>query len=242
MAKAWRLRPGERLLDLGCGWGALIMHAAAHYGVEAVGITLSVPQAEIARKRVREAGLNNRCRVEASDYRDIDHDQQYDKIVSVGMFEHVGEVLLPEYFQQAWTLLRPGSVFLNHGFAHSALYRRRGSSFVDRYVFPDGELVPISTSLRAAELSGFEVRDVESLREHYTLTLHHWVRRLENHAEEARRITSDTTYRIWRLYMAGSAHAFRSGRLNVYQVLLAKPANGQSGLPLTRSDWYQAHA
>jgi len=234
-----RLRPGERLLDIGCGWGGLIMHAAAHYGVEAVGITLSVSQAELARKRLHESELNNRCRVEVSDYRDIEHDQQYDKIVSVGMFEHVGEALLPEYFRRAWELLRPGGVFLNHGIAYSTTYRRQGPSFTDRYVFPEGELVPISTSLRAAELSGFEVRDVESLREHYALTLHHWVRRLEAHAEEARRITNDSTYRTWRLYMAGAAHGFRSGRLNLYQTLLAKPLHGLSGLPLIREDWYR---
>jgi cyclopropane-fatty-acyl-phospholipid synthase len=234
-----RLRPGERLLDIGCGWGGLVMHAAAHYGVEAVGITLSVPQAEVARKRLRETGLNDRCRVDVSDFRDIDHGQQYDKIVSVGMFEHVGEALLPNYFRQAWSQLRPGGVFLNHGISYCATYQRRGPSFTDRYVFPDSELVPISTSLRAAELSGFEVRDVESLREHYALTLHHWVRRLEGHAEEAHRITDDTTYRIWRLYMAGAAHGFRSGRLNVYQTLFAKPLHGRSGLPLTREDWYR---
>lgn len=233
-----RLRPGERLLDIGCGWGALIMHAAVHYGVQAVGITLSVPQAEVARQRLREAGLNDRCRVEVSDYRDIDHDQQYDKLVSVGMFEHVSEALLPEYFSRAWDLLRPGGVFLNHGISHSATYRRRGASFIDRYVFPDSDLVPISASLRAAELNGFEVKDVESLREHYALTLHLWVQRLEAHAEEVRRSTDDTTYRIWRLYMTGAAHRFRSGRLNVYQTLLAKPLNGRSGLPLTREDWY----
>ncbi len=234
-----RLRRGERLLDIGCGWGGLIMHAVAHYGVEAVGITLSVPQAEVARQRLREAGLNDRCRVEVSDYRDIDNGQQYDKIVSVGMFEHVGEALLPEYFQRAWSQLRPGGVFLNHGIAYCATYRRPGPSFSDRYVFPDSELVPISTTLRAAELSGFEVRDVESLREHYALTLHEWVGRLEAHAEEARRITDDTLYRIWRLYMAGAAHRLRSGRLNIYQTLLAKPLNGRSGLPLTREDWYR---
>ena len=233
-----RLRPGDRLLNIGCGWGALIMHAASNYGVECVGITLSVPQAEVARERLRTAGLNHRCRVEVSDYRDIDHDLQYDKIVSVGMFEHVGEALLPEYFRRASDLLRPGGVFLNHGIAYSATYRRRGPSFVDRYVFPDGDLVPVSTSLREAELSGFELRDVESLREHYALTLHYWVQRLEAHREEARRITDDVTYRIWRLYMAGSAHGFRSGRLNVYQSLFAKPLHGHSSLPLTRADWY----
>jgi len=234
-----RLRPRERLLDIGCGWGGLIMHAAAHYGVEAVGITLSVPQAELARKRLHESELNNRCRVEVCDYRDLETNQQYDKIVSVGMFEHVGEELLPEYFRRACSLLRPGGVFLNHGIAYSANYRRRGPSFTDRYVFPDGELLPISTSLRAAELSGFEVRDVESLREHYALTLHHWVRRLEARAEEARRITNDATYRIWRLYMAGAAHGFRTGRLNLYQTLLARPRHGDSGLPLTREDCYR---
>jgi len=234
-----RLRPGERLLDIGCGWGGLIMHAVAHYGVEALGITLSGPQAELAQKRLHESELNNRCRVEVCDYRDLGHNQQYDKIVSVGMFEHVGEKLLPEYFRQACSLLRPGGVFLNHGISYSADYRRRGPSFTDRYVFPDGELLPISTSLRAAELSGFEVRDAESLREHYALTLHHWVRRLEARAEEARRITNDATYRIWRLYMAGAAHGFRTGRLNLYQTLLARPRHGDSGLPLTREDWYR---
>ncbi len=234
-----RLRPGERLLDIGCGWGGLIMHAAAHYGVEAVGITLSEPQAELARKRLRESELNNRCRVEVCDYRDLGHNQQYDKIVSVGMFEHVGEKLLPEYFRRACSLLRPGGVFLNHGISYSANYQRRGPSFTDHYVFPDGELLPISTSLRAAELSGFEVRDVESLREHYALTLHHWVRRLEARAEEARRITDDATYRIWRLYMAGAAHGFRTGRLNLHQTLLASPRRGDGALPLTREDWYR---
>ena len=235
-----RLRPGERLLDIGCGWGGLILHAAAHYGVEAVGITLSMPQAEVARNRLQAEGLNDRCRVEVSDYRDLEPDQQYDKIVSVGMFEHVGEEVLPQYFQQAHSLLRPGGVFLNHGIAYSATYRRRGPSFMDRYVFPDSSLVPISTSLRAAEFSGLEVRDVESLREHYGLTLHHWVKRLESHAQEARRITDESTYRIWRLYMAGAAHGFRTGRLNVYQTLFAKPSNGRSGLPLTREDWYRS--
>jgi cyclopropane-fatty-acyl-phospholipid synthase len=234
-----QLRGGERLLDIGCGWGGLIMHAVAHYGVEAVGITLSAPQAEVARQRLREAGLNDRCRVEVSDYRDLDHDQQYDKIVSIGMFEHVGEELLPEYFRRVWSQLRPGGLFLNHGIAYCATYHRPGPSFTDRYVFPDGELIPISTTLRAAELSGFEVRDVESLREHYALTLHHWVQRLEAHAEEARRIADDTAYRIWRLYMAGAAHGFRTGRLNIYQALLAKPSNGRSGLPLTREGWYR---
>lgn len=234
-----RLHRGEHFLDIGCGWGGLVMHAATRYGVHAVGVTLSVPQAEVARRRVREAGLNDRVRIEVADYRDIDHGRQYDKIASVGMFEHVGEELLPEYFQRAWDLLRPGGAFLNHGIAYSATYHLQGPSFIDRYVFPDGELVPISTSLRQAELIGFEVRDVESLREHYALTLRHWVQRLEAAADRARQITDETTYRIWRLFMAGSARGFRIGRMNLYQALLAKPANGSSGFPLTREDWYR---
>ncbi len=239
ICKKLRLRQGDRLLDIGCGWGGLLIHAAAHYGVEAVGITLSVPQAELARERIQQAGLSERCRVEVCDYRDLESTPRYNKIVSVGMFEHVGEARLAEYFSRAWNLLPPGGLFLNHGIAYSATYRRQGPSFMERYVFPDGEMVPISTSLRAAEMSGFEVRDVESLREHYALTLHHWVQRLETHAEEARRIADERTYRIWRIYMAGSAHAFRCGRLNVFQALLSKSTQGQCGLPLTREDLYR---
>jgi cyclopropane-fatty-acyl-phospholipid synthase len=234
-----RLRRGDRLLDIGCGWGGLLAHAITHYGAQALGITLSVPQAEVARQRIRDSGHGERGRVEVCDYRDLEIDQPFDKIVSVGMFEHVGEAHLPEYFSRAWRLLRPGGRFLNTGISASPSYQRQGPSFVHRYVFPDGELVPLSTSLGAAEKCGFEVRDVESLREHYALTLHHWVRRLEAHAEEVRSITDETTYRIWRLYMSASAHAFRSARLNLYQLLLAKPLDGESGMPLTRADWYR---
>jgi cyclopropane-fatty-acyl-phospholipid synthase len=234
-----RLQPGERLLDIGCGWGGLVIYAAQHYGVEAYGITLSQQQAELAQKRIAEAGLSERCRVEVRDYRDVKEEHSFDKIVSVGMFEHVGQALLPIYFQQAWHLLRPGGVFLNHGIASVITDPpQRESTFNQRYVFPDGELVPISTTLRAAEMSGFEVRDVESLREHYALTLRHWVRLLESHAEEARQLTSDVTYRIWRIYMSGSIYAFLTGRANIYQTLLAKPDGGDSHLPLTRGDWY----
>lgn len=233
-----RLRRGDRLLDLGCGWGGLMEYAVTHYGVHALGVTLSAPQAELARERFRLAGIADRCRVEVSDYRDLDTSQQYDKIVSVGMFEHVGEALLPEYFGQVWALLHPGGVFLNHGIAASATFQRKGPSFVDKHVFPDGELVPLNTTLRTAETRGFEVRDLESLREHYALTLRHWVRRLEAKANEARKIAGDVTYRVWRLYMSGSAHAFQTGRLNVYQTLLSKADHGESRLPLTREDWY----
>jgi cyclopropane-fatty-acyl-phospholipid synthase len=234
-----RLRPSDRLLDIGCGWGGLLIHAAANYRVRALGITLSIRQAEMARQRIRDAGVNDRCRVDVCDYRDLEFDRQFDKIVSVGMFEHVGERQLAEYFSRAWQLLRPGGIFVNTGISASGNYQRKGPSFIDNYVFPDGDLVPISISLRAAELSSFEVRDVENLREHYALTLRHWVRRLEAHAEEAQRIVGQATYRIWRLYMAASAHAFQTGRLNLYHTIMVKPHNGMSGMPLTRADWYQ---
>ncbi len=233
-----RLKPGERLLDFGCGWGALIMHAAGQYGARVLGITVSPVQAELANQRIREAGLADRCRAEVRDYRDLDESERFDKLVSVGMFEHVGEKLLSQYFSRAWRLLKPGGAFLNHGIACHAHKPDHGPSFIAKYVFPDGELVPISTSLRIAEDAGWEVRDVESLREHYAITLHHWVMRLQQQADKARAIVGDTTYRIWRLYMAGCAHAFRRGWVNVYQALLVKPDGGDSRLPLTRADWY----
>jgi cyclopropane-fatty-acyl-phospholipid synthase len=240
ICKKLRLRPGEHLLDIGCGWGGFIVHAAAQYGVQAHGVTLSLRQAEIARKRIRDAGLEGQCRVEVCDYRDIESAQRFDKVVSIGMFEHVGEAHLPEYFHQVWKLLRPGGAFLNSGIACSySYYHRSGPSFIDHYVFPDGELVPLNKGLGVAEEIGFEVRDVESLREHYAMTLHEWVRRLESCSDRAREITDETTYRIWRLYMAGSEHWFRSGALNLYQLLLVKPWQGESGMPLTRADWYQ---
>ena len=239
LCRKLRLRRGDRLLDIGCGWGGLLIHAASHYRAEVLGITLSVPQAEVARRRIREAGLNDRCQVDVCDYRDLEIDEPFDKIVSVGMFEHVGEAQLPEYFSKAWQLLRPGGAFMNAGISDSATHQRQGPSFIERYVFPDGELVPLSTSLGVAERCGFEIRDVESLREHYALTLRHWVRRLEAQAEQAKRVVDETTYRIWRLYMAAAAHGFRSARMNLYHTLFAKPANGESGMPLTRDDWYR---
>ncbi len=236
-----RLRKGERLLDIGCGWGGLVMHAARTYRVHVLGITLSSRQAEFAMAQIRSAGLTDLCKVEVRDYREIDQPAGFDKLVSIGMFEHVGEERLPRYFDQAWQLLRPGGVFLNHGIARNPLeVWSREPSFTDRYVFPDGDPVPIETTLRAAGKSGFEVRDVESLREHYALTLRQWVSRLEAHHAQAAMATNETTYRIWRLFMAGSAYGFTKGKLNLYQTLLVKPDDGKSGLPLRRSDWYGA--
>ncbi len=237
-----RLLPGERMLDIGCGWGGLALHASRRYGVRAVGITVSRPQADLANARIRDAGLSDRCRVEVRDYREMEEPGGFDKIASVGMFEHVGAARLPDYFRRAWRLLRPGGAFLNHGIASSrSVPPRRGPSFVDRYVFPDGELVPVSATLAAAEESGLEVRDVESLREHYVLTLRHWARRLVANRDRALLAAGETAYRVWRLYLAGSAYGFRIGRTSVFQALLSKPADrGASGLPLTRADWYAA--
>jgi cyclopropane-fatty-acyl-phospholipid synthase len=234
-----RLREGDRLLDIGCGWGGLVIHAAQRYGADALGITLSRPQAEEANRRIRQAGLDGRCRVEMYDYRDADGLGAFDKLASIGMVEHVGESRLSEYFGLAFRILRPGGVFLNHGIARNPWHPPvPGPSFSDHYVFPDGELLPLATTLRAAEAKGFEVRDVECLREHYVLTLGHWVRRLEARREEAVRAAGERAYRLWRLYMAGAAHKFRIGMNGVYQTLLVKPDGGDSRLPLSRADWY----
>ena len=234
-----RLRKGERLLDIGCGWGGLVLYAAGHYGVSALGITLSEPQAELANQRIHEAGLEHVCHVEVRDYRELEQLARYDKLVSIGMVEHVGEALLPQYFHQAYRLLRSGGAFLNHGIARNdSVPLPQGPTFSDRYVFPDGELIPLHTVLKVAERSGFEARDVESLREHYAMTLQHWGRRLQAHHTEAVNATDEATFRVWRLFMSGSAHRFWKGELNVYQALFVKSDNGASRLPLTRKDWY----
>jgi cyclopropane-fatty-acyl-phospholipid synthase len=242
-----RVQPGERLLDVGCGWGGLVNHAAERYGANVLGVTLSEKQAALANERIRAAGLAGRARVELRDYRDLASDS-FDKIVSVGMFEHVGRARLPQYFSQAYRLLKPRGVFLNHGIAAQSVRSwpvhlpgmRQRPSFSSRYVFPDGELVPIQDALGYAATAGFEVRDVESWREHYAFTLRHWVNRLEDRRDEARRLVDERTYRVWRLYMSAAAHGFDTARINVYQSLLVKPdRQGVSGLPWTRADWYR---
>ena len=246
-----RLAPGERLLDIGCGWGGLIQYAAERYGVEALGITVSEPQANEARARIAAAGLSDRCRVEVRDYRMLSETQTFDKIASVGMVEHVRRRQLPAYFAVAYRLLKPGGLFLNHGIVsledarplgftrtlQGMLWKR--NAFVQRYVFPDGHLLPFADVIAAGEASGFEIRDVESLREHYAKTLRHWVARLEAREPEAIRIAGQSTYRIWRLYMAASARAFTTASIGIVQSLFAKPdATGQSRLPPTRQDLY----
>ncbi|HEV3147018.1 MAG TPA: cyclopropane-fatty-acyl-phospholipid synthase family protein [Chthoniobacterales bacterium] len=243
LCRKLRLRPGERLLDIGCGWGALVIHAAKHFGVRAKGLTLSEPQAEWARARIAEAGLTNEATIDLRDYREIasDGSQLYDAIVSVGMAEHVGREKLPDYFSVAHHALKPGGVFLNQAIGEGVVGRpdNRNGSFIEQYVFPDSDIPPLPVVLRAAESAGFEIRDVENLREHYALTLRHWLRRLETHYAEALSFVDEATYRVWRLYLAGSAHGFRRAHIAVYQTLLAKlDSSGQTKLPLTRDDWY----
>jgi cyclopropane-fatty-acyl-phospholipid synthase len=244
-----RLRDGERLLDVGCGWGALIIHAAERYGVAALGVTLSEAQASLARERIALAGLGDRCRVEIRDYRDLPSGASFDKIASVGMVEHVGVEHLPEYFGALHRALAPGGLLLNHGIVNATarllgwrqrLERRlwKRDAFIDQYVFPDGKLGPLHAVIAAGEAAGFETRDVEGLREHYALTLREWLRRLTGNAERAIALTDERTYRTWRLYLSASAHGFASGRLNVVQTLLAKPRQGGTvDLPLRRSAW-----
>lgn len=245
-----RLRPGERLLDIGSGWGGLIQFAAENYGVRATGITLSEPQAELARMRIRAAGVADRCRVEVRDYRDM-RGETFDKIVSVGMYEHVGRARMRTYFDQAMKLLVPGGLFLNHGIVEGpnqfsglmALAMRHiwtEGAFVQKYVFPDGDIIRPGIVVNVAEEAGFETRDVENLREHYALTLRHWVDRLERHHDEAVRIVGEETYRVWRLYMSASARGFATARVGLVQTLLSKTErSGVAHLPMTREDIYR---
>jgi cyclopropane-fatty-acyl-phospholipid synthase len=236
-----RLRPGEHLLDIGCGWGALVVRAAQAFGANVLGVTISAVQAEVAKWRVRKAGVEDRARIALLDYRELRrHEQSFDKIVSVGMVEHVGREKLPEYFAAAFRLLRAGGLFLNHGIAHFGS-DSKADGFMDRFIFPDGELIPISGMLQFAEESGFEVRDVENLREHYTRTLRAWVANLEANRNAAIAAAGEPSYRAWRLYMAGSAQGFRTGRMGLFQSLLAKPdAQGAvPGVPPTRRDLYE---
>jgi cyclopropane-fatty-acyl-phospholipid synthase len=258
-----RLKPGERLLDIGCGWGGLARAAAQTYGVNVLGVTLSERQAEHAIEQAARLGLSDRVQIELRDYRDLEN-ESFDKIVSIGMFEHVGRSHLPEYFSQAYRLLKPGGLFLNHGIsrrgqpADLALLKgldgkvstpSAGQSYFEHkvmgtgtfsqhYVFPDGELVPVSEANLIAEAAGFEVRDVENLREHYALTLRNWVRRLEERHTEAAQLVGEAVYRTWRLYMSFCVVTFESGQISVNQSLLAKPANGKVNLPMSRADLY----
>jgi cyclopropane-fatty-acyl-phospholipid synthase len=231
------LAPGERLLDIGCGWGALEVHAGRH-GADVVGVTLSELQAHYARAVIGEAGLGERCRVELRDFRDIEG-PAFDKAAAIGIIEHVRGELQPEFFAKAHKALRPGGLFLVQGITRSPGASFGGSAeFMDQYVFPDAELQPISAILTHAESAGFEVRDVECMGEHYVLTLRHWLRRLEAAAEPIQALVGAERYRAFRAYLAGFAAEFRRGNLNVYQTLLATPATDDQPLGTTRAGWY----
>lgn len=228
------LEPGMRLLDVGCGWGGMALHAATHHGVHAVGVTLSRRQAEWASKAVAEAGVPDRVEIRHQDYRDV-RDGPFDAISSIGMFEHVGLSQLEVYVRGLRRLLRPGGRLLNHGISrppNAGRTRFRRNSFIDRYVFPDGELHEVGAVVSAIQGRGLEVRHVESLREHYALTLRAWVRNLEESWDEAVAEVGPGRARVWRLYMAASALNFEAGSTQVHQVLAVRADRGRSGLPL----------
>ncbi|MEO5723034.1 MAG: cyclopropane-fatty-acyl-phospholipid synthase family protein [Ilumatobacteraceae bacterium] len=230
------LRPGMRLLDVGCGWGGMVLHAAAHYGVDAVGVTLSRQQAELAELRVAQLGLTGRVQIRVQDYREI-VDGPFDAISSIGMFEHVGLQNLAEYFDRLRTLLRPGGRLLNHGISRPSGRQRWGRhSFIDRYVFPDGELHEVGTVVSAMQAQGFEVRDVESLREHYARTLHAWSANLDAGWDEAQLLIGVGRARVWRLYVAAAALNFEAARSSIHQVLAVNDhPDGRSEMPPTRA-------
>ncbi|MUL65194.1 SAM-dependent methyltransferase [Mycobacterium sp. CBMA 234] len=242
VARKLGLGPDMRVLDVGCGWGTFALHAARKYGAQVVGVTLSHEQADYAKQLMIDAGMSHAVEIRVQDYRDID-DGPYDAISSIGMAEHVGAAMLPEYATKLLALLRPGGRLLN-----SAISRRPGKaarfshhSFIDRYVFPDGELEPMATMIEALEDAGFEVRDVESLREHYARTLRAWVANLDANWDQAVAYSSVGRARVWRLYMAGSALGFEANRLGLNHVLAVKSAyEGRSGMPAARIELLRA--
>ncbi len=228
---------GARLLDVGCGWGSMAIHAARHHGAEVVGVALSAEQVARARERVAESGLADRVEIRLQDYRDL-RGERFDAISSIGMFEHVGANSMARYFETLRSLLGPRGRLLNHAISKAGGSALGGRTFVGRYVFPDGELLDVGQVVLAMERAGFEVRDVESLREHYSRTLHAWVGNLQDHWDEAVALVGPARARIWLLYMAASANGFDDGGLAIHQVLGVVPdADGSSGMPPTRAGW-----
>lgn len=234
-----QLQPGQTLLDVGCGWGALVLRAAQKYGAKVTGITLSEQQYELAQKRIKDAGLTQQCEIRIQDYRDVKG--QFDRITSVGMFEHVGLKNLENYFAKLRSLLAPDGVMMNHGITttdtQSAGSPAGGGEFIDRYVFPNGELPHISLALQAMCNAGLEPVDIENLRLHYAMTLEHWAQRFEQHTQVLQNLVDEKTFRIWRVYLAGCAHAFRHHWVALHQVVATH--EGHNPLPLTRDYMYR---
>lgn len=234
------LKEGDRLLDVGCGWGSMAIHAAREYGARVTGVTLSVEQAAFARKRIAEEGLTDRIEIRVQDYRDV-RDGPYDAISSIGMAEHVGSVRYREYADDLYALLKPGGRLLNHQIARRPEKDESAyhvDEFIDAYVFPDGELAPVGRTVATLEEAGFEARDVESLREHYALTLRRWVANLEKEWPRAVKMTSPGRARVWRLYMAASALSFEHNKIGVNQILAVRPADGGGArMPLRARAW-----
>ncbi|MEY3200600.1 MAG: hypothetical protein RIR70_150 [Pseudomonadota bacterium] len=242
ICKKLMLAPGDRLLDIGCGWGGLVFHAAERFGARALGITLSQHQFDHVREEIRRRGLSQRVEVRLCDYRDLE-DSSFDKIASIGMFEHVGRHHLPAYFERMQGLLKPGGLALNHGITlgapHAAGLRSGISDFIEDYVFPGGELTHISRVLETLSGAGLETLDVESWRVHYARTLWHWTERLDANLDAARALVGERACRIWRIYMAGSAHAFSRGWLSLFQVLVGRPRkDGSVDYPYRRDHLY----
>ncbi|KDB08485.1 Cyclopropane-fatty-acyl-phospholipid synthase [Burkholderia sp. lig30] len=236
-----QLEPGQRLLDIGCGWGALVLRAAGKFGARCVGVTLSQNQFDLATERVRAAGLQDQIEIRLQDYRDVQG--QFDRITSVGMFEHVGRKNLPLYFARIRELLADNGVALNHGItstdAESGETALGGGEFIDRYVFPDGELPHISLALEAAQRGGLEAVDVESLRRHYARTLDIWTENFEATAEAARKLVDDEKFRIWRVYLAGCAFAFEHDDVSIYQIVCRKAGRSATTLSWSRRYMYE---
>ncbi|MDH4583979.1 methyltransferase domain-containing protein [Pseudomonas sp. BN415] len=243
LCRKLRLKPGEYLLDVGCGWGGLARFAAREYGVQVFGITLSQEQLALGRERVKAEGLEGKIDLELLDYRDLPQDGRFDKVVSVGMFEHVGHANLPVYCQRLYGAVRAGGLVMNHGITarhpDGRPVGRGAGDFIDRYVFPHGELPHLATMVTELSLAGLEVADVESLRLHYARTLEFWSCNLEANLAKAAQLVPEQALRIWRLYLAGCSHAFQKGWINLHQILATKPhADGALELPWSRADLY----
>jgi cyclopropane-fatty-acyl-phospholipid synthase len=234
------LRPGQSLLDIGCGWGALVIRAAQKYGARCVGVTLSERQTELARERVAKLGLQDKIEIRLQDYRDVEG--EFDRITSVGMFEHVGVQHLPEYFSRVRKLLAPGGVVMNHGITTTDIDNGStpygGGEFIDKYVFPHGELAHLSTVIRTMQQGGLEVRDVENLRRHYAKTCATWTENFENNADRIRTLTDPKRFRIWHVYLAGCAYAFAHDWISLYQIVCGKAGEEPGQIPWSRKYMY----